>query len=90
MAGCDGTKAYSHSEILGLQEADKSVNCPNDPKVLMPIDFTAPAFFDVMRHNKGHEASSYLVTLAALAQGLSVTFFRSQREAGLKKTAVCR
>lgn len=50
----------------------------------MPIDFTAPAFFEVMRHNNGHEASSYLVTLAALAQGLSVTFFRSQREAGLK------
>lgn len=50
----------------------------------MPIDFTAPAFFEVMRHNKGHAASSYLVTLAALAQGLSVTFFRNQREAGLK------
>lgn len=50
----------------------------------MLIDFTDPAFFEVMRHNKGHVASSYLVTLAALAQGLSVTFFRSQREAGLK------
>jgi len=50
----------------------------------MPIDFTAPAFFEVLRHNKGHAANSYLVTLAALVQGLLVTFFRNQREAGLK------
>lgn len=52
----------------------------------MPIDFTKPAFFDVMRANKGHMASSYLVTLAALTQGLSVTFFRSKHEAGLKNS----
>lgn len=50
----------------------------------MTIDFMAPAFFDVVRTTRAHQASAYLVTLAALAQGLSVTFFRSQREAGLK------
>ena len=30
------------------------------------------------------DTSAYLITLAALAQGLSVTFFRSQRDAGLR------
>ena len=50
----------------------------------MQIDFTKPAFFDVMRLTRGHTTSAYLITLAALAQGLSVTFFRSQRDAGLK------
>ena len=50
----------------------------------MPIDYTAPAFFEVMRATKGHTTSSYLIALAALVQGLSVTFFRNQREAGLK------
>ena len=53
-------------------------------KALMQIDFTKPAFFDVMRLTRGHATSAYLITLAALAQGLSVTFFRSQRDAGLK------
>jgi D-alanine-D-alanine ligase-like ATP-grasp enzyme len=50
----------------------------------MPIDFADPAFFNVMRATKGHTASAYLVTLAALTQGLDVTFFRNQREAELK------
>jgi len=49
----------------------------------MQIDLTAPAFFNQIRATKGHGASTYLVTLAALAQGLSVTFFRSQAEAGI-------
>ena len=49
----------------------------------MLIDFTAPAFFNVMRTTKAHTTSAYLVSLAALTQGLSVTFFRSQREAGI-------
>jgi cyanophycin synthetase len=50
----------------------------------MPIDFTSPAFFNVMRTTTGHTSSAYLVTLAALTQGLDVTFFRTRREAGLK------
>ena len=49
----------------------------------MLIDFTAPAFFNEMRTTKAHTTSAYLVSLAALMQGLSVTFFRSQREAGI-------
>lgn len=49
----------------------------------MQIDFAAPAFFNQIRATKGHGASTYLVTLAALTQGLSVTFFCSQAEAGI-------
>jgi len=49
----------------------------------MPITLTDPAFFNQIRATKGHGASTYLVTLAALTQGLSVTFFRSQAEAGI-------
>jgi len=52
----------------------------------MPITLTDPAFFNQIRATKGHMASTYLVTLAALAQGLSVTFFRSQKEAGITST----
>ena len=50
----------------------------------MQIDFTAPAFFNEIRAIKGHMTSAYLLTLAALTHGLEVTFFRNQREAGLK------
>jgi cyanophycin synthetase len=50
----------------------------------MLIDFAAPAFFNVMRATKGHTTSAYLITLAALARGLDVTFFCSKREAGFK------
>ena len=51
----------------------------------MPIDFADPAFFNMIRTTKGHTTSSYLLTLAALMHGLDVTFFRSQREAGINK-----
>ena len=50
----------------------------------MPINFADPAFFNVMRATKGHTASTYLITLAALTHGLDVTFFRNQREASLR------
>jgi len=49
----------------------------------MLIDFAAPAFFNAVRGTAGHTTSAYLITLAALARGLDVTFFCSQREAGL-------
>lgn len=50
----------------------------------MPVDFTAPAFFNVMRLTRGHATSAYLLTLAALTEGLTVTYFRTQQEAEMK------
>ena len=50
----------------------------------MLIDLSAPAFFNAMRTNTRHMGSAYLMTLAALMHGLNVSFFRNQREAGLK------
>ena len=49
----------------------------------MPVDFTATSFFNAMRVTRGHTTSAYLLAIAALMQGLSVAFFRSQKEANL-------
>jgi D-alanine-D-alanine ligase-like ATP-grasp enzyme len=47
-------------------------------------DFKAPAFFNVVKHLRGHEASSYLIALTALMDGMNVEFYRSQLEADFR------
>lgn len=50
----------------------------------MMMNFSLPQNFETMRKLRKHDASSFLIALTALGNGLDVTYFRSQAEAGKK------
>ena len=47
-------------------------------------DFSQPQLFETLRKLKGHEPSSFVLAVAALERGLTVTHYRDQQEAGLR------
>jgi cyanophycin synthetase len=51
-------------------------------ELTMQVDFSQHEMFNSIRGWRSHEASSLLLSLAALSQGLDVKFFRSLKEAG--------